>query len=172
MPTPSITTSTRYFDVATTKVYYLPTIAAATLVPTRAEMNAGTNLTPELVDLSGWIVDAEYFDTQNLNSPYRTKAPGIKFSPDSSLLLYTSKTGVDVRTLLVPGTTGFIEWLDGGDTVGNRAEVYPVTVGAIAVLRSTGNDTSGSGSNTLMASLVRVGFAITGAPNQAVTVPA
>lgn len=172
MPTPSIIASTRYFDVATTKIYYLPAIAATTLVPTRAEMNAGTNLTPEVIDLVGWVVDVEYFDTQNLNTTFRTKAPGNKFCADSSLLLYTSRTGLDVRTVLIPGAIGAIMFLDGGDVGGNRAEVYPVTVGAIAVLRSTGNDTTGSGGNTLVASMVRVGFAITGAPNQAVTVPA
>lgn len=175
MPTPSITASTRFFDVATTKVYFLPSIAASTLVPTRAEMNAGTNLSPEVSDWVGWVVGVEYFDTQNINTPFRTKAPGNKFAPESSITFYTSKTGVDIRSLLTPGANGFILFLDGGDIAGNRAECYPITVGSIGVLRITGNTNTGgagSSSTSLQASRVIVGFAITGAPNQAVTVPA
>lgn len=171
MPTPSITASTRYFDVAITRIYYLPAIASATFVPTRAEMTAGINLTPEIADLSGWVVGVEYFDTQNLNQVFRTKAPGIRTAPDSSLTFYTSKTGVDARVTLFPGVTGFIMFLDGGDSVGNRAEVYPITVGSIGVTRNAGNDVANS-STALVASMVQIGFAITGTPNQAVTVPA
>lgn len=172
MPTPPIGASNRYFDVAVTKVYYLPAIAASTLVPTRTEMTAGINLTPELVDWAGWAVDSEYFDTQNLNSSYRTKAPGIKFCADSSVTLYTSKNGVDVRSSLAIGATGYMMFCDGGDIGGNRAEIYPVAVGSAMVLRSSGNDTTSSGTNTITASWVKIGFAITGTPNQAVIVPA
>lgn len=171
MPTPSIVASTRYFDVAVTRIYYLSLIASPLLVPTRAEMNAGLNLTPEIADLSGWVVGVEYFDTQNLNQVFRTKAPGIRTAPDSSLTLYTSKTGVDARATLFPGVTGFIMFLDGGDSVGNRAEVYPITIGSIGILRNTGNDVANS-SSILSGSMVQIGFAITGTPNQAVTVPA
>jgi len=170
MPTPAITASTRYFDVAITRVYYLPVIAASTLVPTRTEMNNGINLTPELNDLSGWVVDAEFFDTQNINTPFRTKAPGVLSTPDSTLTFYTSKTGVDVRASLPPGTTGYIMFLDGGDVAANRAEVYPVTVAAVNVLRSSGNTIGGTGTNG--PARVTIKFAITAAPNQNVTVPA
>lgn len=171
MPTPSIVASTRYLDLGVTRVYYLPTIAASTLVPTRAEMNGGTNLTPELSDWSGWVVDTEYLDVQPVNSPFRSKIPGTLLSPDSSLTFYTSKTGLDVRTIFSRWVTGFIMFLDGGDNAGNRAEVYPVTVGMVSLVRGIVGQTSG-GSGTDVASQVRVGFAITAAPAQNVTVPA
>lgn len=172
MATPALTASTRFFDVANTKIYYLPTISATNLTPTRAEMTAGVNLTSEIIDLVGWVVDAALFDTQNLQSPFQTFAPGNRSTPPSSLLFYTSKNGIDVRNTLSPGVTGYILFLDGGDIAGNRAECYPITVAAIGVLRNAGNDTSGNSSTTMVASLVRVAFAITSAPNQAVVVPA
>lgn len=171
MPTPSIVSSTRYIDVGVTRVYYLSTIAASTLVPTRAEMNGGTNLTNELSDWSGWVVDSEFLDVQPMNSPYKSTIPGSLLSPVSSLSFYTSKTGVDVRTVFSRGVTGFVMFLDGGDSSGNRAEVYPVSVASVSVVRGIVGQTSG-GSGTDVASQVRVGFAITAAPVQNVTVPA
>lgn len=174
MATPPLVSSTRFTDQANTKVLYLPVIVASNLTPTRAEMNNGVDLSGELNDLGGWTVDAELFDTQNLNSPYRTQAPGILTSPPCWLLLYTSKTGTDVRSVLFPGVVGYIMLADGGDTVGHRAEVYPIVVASIGVVRSMPSTTGSSsgGSSTQYPSKVRINFAITGNPAQAVTVPA
>lgn len=162
--TPPITASTRYTDLATARIYYLPTIAAATLTPTRAEMGAGTNLTPEISDLEGWVVDCEYFDTQNMESTFRTTSPGTRSTPNCSLTFYASRTGIDVRSLLSSGTNGFIMFLDAGDFGGNRAEVWPIAVGSTSVLR-TGQSSSPT------AVKIRMSFGITGTPAQSVTVP-
>ncbi len=147
----------------------MPAIAAASLVPTRAEMNNGTNLSTELADWSGWVVDSELLDVQPMNSPYRSKIPGTLISPDSSLTFYTSKTGVDVRTVFSRAVTGWIMFLDGGDVVSNRAEVYPVTVASVSVLRGV---LAADNAGAKAASTVTVKFAITAAPAQNVTVPA
>jgi hypothetical protein len=171
LPTPTIVASTRFMDIGVTKVYYLPAIAASTLVPTRAEMNGGTNLTGEISDWAGWVLDSEFLDVQPMNSPYKSTIPGSLSSPASSLTFYTSKTGGDVRTVFSRGVTGFIMILDGGDVSGNRAEVYPVTVASVSVVRGIVG-TSGGSTGTDVASQVRVGFAIIAAPAQNVTVPA
>lgn len=163
MPTPAITASTRFTDQATTVVYWLPSIAATNLTPTRLEMNAGTNLTPELNDLSGWTIESEQIDTQSMAESFRSRIPGSTSSPDSSITFYTSKTGNDVRVLLPRGTSGYVMFCDGGDVSGYKAEVYPVTVTSNGVMRSaTAQD----------ASKVEVGFSITRQPAQGVTVPA
>ena len=162
MPTPALIASTRFCDQAVTKVYYLPVIAAATRIPTRAEMNAGTNLTPEINDLSGWVIEAELFDTQPMGSAFKTEGVGSLSAPGSSLTFYTSKNGIDVRSLLPRAATGYVMFCDGGDTVANKAEVFPIVVASVGVLRSTGGE----------ASKVRVVFAITAAPAQAVPIPA
>lgn len=176
MTTPALTSSTRFTDQSVTKVYFLPAVTATNLTPTRTEMNNGTDLSGELNDISGWTVDAELIDTQNINTPFRTFMPGVLFAPPSSLTFYTSKTGTDVRSVLTPGTTGYIMFVDGGDVVGHRAEVYPVTIASIGVLRTIPSTTGSAGSSSSGtqqdASKVKVAFAITGNPSQSVTVPA
>lgn len=169
MPTPAITTSIRYMDVGATRVYYLPAIAATTLVPTRAEMNAGTNLSPELADWSGWMLDAELLDTQNMGQGFKSEIPGSLSSPPCSFTFYSSKNGIDVRTVLTRLASGFIMILDGGDITANKAEVWPITVASVSVDRGTlSADSAGADA----ASRIRVVFAITAQPAQGVTVPA
>jgi len=162
MPTPALIASTRFCDQAVTRIYYLPVIAAATRIPTRVEMNAGTNLTGEVNDLSGWVIESEVFDTQPMGSAFKTEGVGSLSASNCSLTLYTSKNGIDVRSLLPRGATGFIMFCDGGDSLANKAEVFPVKVAATGVLRTTGGD----------ASKVRVVFAVTAAPAQGVPIPA
>ena len=55
---PALNKSTRFFQPEVSQVHFLPTIAAGTLIPTRAEITAGTNVTAEIADLSGWQVRA------------------------------------------------------------------------------------------------------------------
>ena len=162
MPTPLLTSSTRYTDQATTKVYFIPSIAATTLAPTRAELNAGTDITGEIHALKGWTVKAAQIVVEDMANPFESKIPGSTQAPDSSITFYTSKTGNDVRTLLPRGTSGFIGFLDGGDVTGNKMEVYAVTVTANGVMR----DPTGKA-----ASAVDVEFAITKTPAQGVSVP-
>ena len=163
MAPPNLTASTRFTDNATTVVYFVPTIAATNLVPTRAELNAGTNLSVEINDLKGWTVQSDLIDVQSLSESFQSKIAGTLSSPDSSLTFYTSKNGSDVRSLLPRGTTGYIVFCDGGDLGGNKAEVYKIQVTANGVMRTIdGKD----------ASKVEVQFAITSPPAQNVTLPA
>jgi hypothetical protein len=162
MPTPAITASTRYFDAGTTKVYYLPSVAATNLTPTRAEMNAGTDLSPEVQDLNGWSVMSGLIDTPDLATTFTGNIPGRTSSPESSITFYASSNGVDVRALLPRGTSGYIMWCDGGDVGGNKGDVFPVRVRAIPKKRSVGED----------ATTIEVQFAITRQPAENITIPA
>lgn len=162
MPTPNITASTRYFDRGTTKVYFLPAVAATNLTPTRAEMDAGTNLSNEVADLNGWSVAAEQIDTPVLGSVFTGSIPGGTSSPESSITFYSSSNSVDVRALLPRGTTGYIMWLDGGDVGGNKADVFPVRVKAAPKQRNLGNE----------AAKIEIQFSVTREPGENVTVPA
>lgn len=163
MPTPVITASTRYIDPAVTKCYYVPTIAAANLTPTRAELNAGTDLSPQLNDMSGWTVTSNLVDTPDLATTFTSKITGRTESADSSLTLYASVNGVDVRALLPRGTSGYIVWMDGGDVAANKCAVYPIKVSSCSVVRTV------SGGE---AAKVMVQVAITGQPGESLTVPA
>jgi hypothetical protein len=163
MPTPLATAAIRYGDNATTVVYWVPSIAATNLTPTRAELNAGTNIGVDLVDSDGWMVEAEQIDSQALNDAFQTKIPGSLSAPDSSLTFALSKNGVDIRTLNPRGASGNVCFLDGGDIAGNKMETYPVTVTSNAVMRSLQSKDIAK---------VKVGYAITKSPGQNLTVPA
>lgn len=162
MATPAITKSTRYFDVGTTKCYYLPTIAAANLTPTRAEMNAGTDLSGEIVDLDGWSTEGDEIETPDLGTLFTSKIPGRTTADDCSLTFHADKAGNDVRTLLPRGTAGYIMWCDGGDVAANIAAVFEVRVRSNSVMRSAGDDNA----------RVQVQFSVTSEPNENVTIPA
>lgn len=161
MATPAITASTRYFDVGRTKVYYLPAVSVPAS-PTRAEMNAGTDLSPEIAEIAGWSVTSNQIATPDFANRYTAQIAGRIESAASSITFYASLTSVDVRALLPRDTTGFILWLDGGDIATHKMDVYPVTVTSVSKMRSAAAD----------AARIQVSFSITAAPSENVTIPA
>jgi hypothetical protein len=163
MATPDIVASTRFTSQGTTKCYFLPTIAAGNLTPTRPEMDAGTNLSPQLNDWSGWTVTSNKISTPDLETTFESSIPGKTSSEDSDITFYASLDGADVRTLLPRGTTGFIMFCDGGDVPGNKADVYPIQVMSNGKVRSVNGED---------ADKITVPFSITAEPAENVTIPA
>ena|SRR6266700_3732705 len=161
MPAGNITASTRYFRPGFTQVTYLPACAIIT-APTRAELNAGTNLSPEISDAAGWDVSVNFIDMPDLGSTFTAKLAGRTSSSDSSLTFYASSNSVDVRALLPRGTTGFVVWFDESDTPGKKMDVFPVTVGSAPKQR---DDLEASAK-------IVINFAVTRTPAENVTVPA
>lgn len=163
MPTPLLTSSTRYTSQGVTKVYYLPTVAASNLTPTRTEMNAGTDLSNEIADWDGWMVTSEKIDTPNLGTTFTEQIPGRTSVEDSSITFYASKNGVDARSLLPRLTTGYMMFCDGGDIPGNKADVFPIQVMSVGKVRSVGGDA---------ADQLTIQFSTTLVPGENVTIPA
>jgi hypothetical protein len=162
MAAPEITASVRYFDPEVTKCYFLPTIAAADLTPTRLEMDAGTDLSPEIAEVSGFTVTSEEINTPDLGSRFTSKIPGRTSAEDSSITFYADLGGNDVRTVLPRDTTGYIQWCDGGDVAGNKSQVFPIRVRSLGQLRSVGDESH----------RLQVQFSSTSEPNEDVTIPA
>jgi hypothetical protein len=160
VPAGAITASTRYYRPGLTQVNYTPAIANKA-APTRAEINAGTNLSPETNAIDGWQPQSNFLDAPDLVSAFVPKVAGSVEAGDSSLTLYASSNSVDVRTLLPRGTVGFILMLDESDTAGRKMDVYPVTVGSQAKIRDIGD-----------VAKIQINFAITSAPAENVTIPA
>lgn len=155
-----LTASTRYFDPEITKVYFVATIADKS-APTRTEIDAGTDLSGEIADLSGWVVTGEAIQTPDLGSRFTSTIPGRIQAEDSSLTFYSDESGSDVRSVLPRDTAGYILWLDGGDVTGNKMDVFPVRVLSVGKQRSTSE-----------AARVQVQFSITAEPAEDVDVPA
>lgn len=160
MPATPITAATRYFRRGTTKVYFCPTISNKS-APSRAELNAGTDLSNEVAEIEGWMVQSETIDTPALGTRFNAKIDGIISSDDSSLMFYASSDSVDVRTLLPRGTNGFVVWLDEGDVATRKMDVFPVRVTATPKERNMDG-----------AARIQAQFAITSEPAENVTVPA
>jgi hypothetical protein len=159
MPATPITASTRYYRPGLTKVYYCATIANKS-APTAGELNAGTDLSGEITAIDGWQPTANFLDAPDLNSSFVAKVAGGLEVGDSSLTMFASSNSVDVRSLLPRGTTGFLVFLDEGQTTGRKMDVFPITVASAPKLRDLGE-----------VARIQVGFAITSAPAENVTVP-
>lgn len=160
MPATPITASTRYFRPGLSKIYFCATIANIAS-PTRAELNAGTDISPEVAAVSGWQPTRNFLDAPDLNSAFIPKVSAGLEAGDSSINLYASSNSVDARTLLPMDTSGFIVFLYEGDVAGRKMNVFPVKVGSDAQEFDLGN----------VAVLV-FQFAITANPARNVTVPA
>ena len=75
---------------------------------TRAEINAGTDLTAEIAEMSGFTVTSDSVDTPDLSNRFTAKIPGRITADDSSISFYASSTSADVRTVLPRDTAGYV----------------------------------------------------------------
>lgn len=163
MPTPKIAVADRYTSLGTTKVYILPSVAAANLTPTRAEMNAGLDVSPQVNDWAGWTLARADIATPDLESVFESSIPGKMTSEQSSLTLYLSQDGNDIRDHLEIDDERFVMFCDGGDTAAGLADVYPVKVKSMPKQRSVNGEA---------ADKILVQFSIIRQPAENVTIPA
>jgi len=156
-----ITQSTRFYTVGLTKCLFLPAVVATDLTPTRSEINAGTDLTPEIAEFEGWSTTSEMIETPDMVSRFVSSIAGAITAEESSISFYASSDGDDARSIFPRDTTGYIVWMDGGDDPGNTCDVYPVLVASAPKVRSM--DT---------ATMIRVDFSITREPGENKVIPA
>lgn len=135
MPPTPLTKTTRFIPQGTSKYYWTPTIAAATGIPTRAELDAGTDLTGEVAAVAGFTTTGDQVDVPDAQSRFTKRVPGSVNPEDSSMTFYGSKTGADASTFFTRDQTGYVVMLDSGDTSGRPAESFPVTVVSVAKQR-------------------------------------
>jgi hypothetical protein len=154
-----ITPAVRYYRRGVTEVLWVPTIAAKDS-PTRTELDAGTALSLEVGEVDGWQVTSNVIETPSLGSLFDAKINGSITADDSSLTMYQSQNGEDVRTLLTRGTNGFIVWMDEGDTSTGLMDVFPVRVLSQGKIR-----------NLTDAAMIQVQFAVTSEPVENVAIP-
>lgn len=161
MPATNIPLAQRFFQPGNVGILFLPAIVATTLVPTTAEVTAGTDLTREVDDWSGWTVSTSFLETKDASTVLRPQLAGAVTFEGSSITFNGSKNGTDARTVFTRGQTGFIIIGDAGVQTGKKADVYPVTVGAVAKLRNLDSTNF----------KIRVDFGITAVPVEDITMP-
>ena len=124
--------STRFINLSHTVVYWCASIADKT-APTRAELNAGTDLTGEIPDdgVSGFAVAAGTVDAPDLKTGFVAQLAGRTTAPASQLTFYRSTNSTDIRSLLTRNLTGFIVVFPEGDIAGQLMDVFPVRVNSL-----------------------------------------
>lgn len=154
-----ITASDRYYRQGVSKCIWAPSVANIA-APTRAEINAGTDLSDEISAVNGWEVTGNTEDAPALGSVFVAKVSSTTTAGDSSLTFYQDATSVDVRSVLSRGSTGYVIWMWEGDVADYLADVFPVKVTSVS------KQTDVSSVAQLMAN-----FAITREPAENVTIP-
>lgn len=155
-----MTATNKYYDVANTKCYLVFTTANPT-APTRSELDAGTDITGEIADVSGFTLSAEELEVPNMNDLFVGRIPGRQSAEDSSIATYGDINGNDITDLLETGDELYVVWLHGGDTANNKMDVYPVRVRSVSRLISLSD-----------AARVQTEFSIRSKPTLGVAVPA
>ncbi|MER5642050.1 hypothetical protein ABT095_34575 [Kitasatospora sp. NPDC002227] len=163
-------TQQRFMRRGITKVLFLKTIAAATNVPTRAELSPGSDLTKSAVDLSrqvsdveGWSLENSPIETPDLGSRFSTSIPGEDKAASSSLTFYEDLAAETVETLLSKDVVGYVVILRKGDIPQSKSmDIFPVRVGSRAPSYSTGTEPA----------KFKVSFAITDVPTLDAAIPA
>ncbi|MFI6249049.1 hypothetical protein [Streptomyces sp. NPDC051016] len=155
-----ISASSRYIPPGTRQYYFVPSIASISS-PSRPELDAGTDLTGEIADVSGFQTTSESTDTPDLGTRFVPKIPGRISADDSSITMYASSDSDDVRQLLPRDTAGFIVQFPEGDVAGQTCDVFPVKVASAPKMTDIEEPAK-----------IEVQFTITAEPAENVTVPA
>jgi len=155
---------------ANEKVVFCPSIASLA-APTRPELTAGVVLVSPgvyqddgLVNMAGFETAPAFIDVPDAATDTTPRIPGRKGSVDASLTFYESATGTSPnRTALAEGTSGYLVRMPYGDVATRRAEVWPITTGAVNTsMLDNGND----------AGTFTVNVAVTAPPEKNAVVPA
>ena len=158
MPATPLNPAERFSALQCLEVVFVPAIADPENV-TRAEIDAGTDLTSEIMEWSGFTTATETIETPDLTR-FVGKIGGRITAEDSSITLYADRGGDDVRDILPRDTIGFLLWMDSGDTPGAYMDVYPIQVNSLTKVRSMD-----------AATVLRVDMSMTRVPVEDVTIP-
>lgn len=152
---------TRFNRKGVTRIYFVPTIASTSLIPTDAEITAGTDYTAQINAIDGFSLENTPIETPDMASTFVSKIGGDDSAADSSLTFYEDSALDDIETDLAKGTSGYIVIFSKGKTPGAKGmDVYPVTVVSNSKAYTTDNE----------AAKITVQFTVTARPvfNQAV----
>lgn len=157
-----INVADKFVHPGVTTIYFVPTIADVS-APTRVELDAGTDLTEEVIAATGWQLTSTRATYNPLGSKFTPSIAGRESVEESNLTLPQDLAGDDVRSVLPKGTKGNIVIMHGGDVESSPMDVWPVEVSSL------GKPISTEGSE--IASIM-VQFAIPAEPAESVAIPA
>ena len=160
MTAQALNTAERFSALNGLEIVFIPSIAATNGTPTRAEIDAGTDLTTEVMEWEGFSTTTETIETPDLTR-FVGRIPGRISAEDSSITMYADRGGDDVRDILPRDTIGFLLWMDSGDTPAALMDVYPMQVSSLVKVRSMD-----------AATVLRADISMTRIPFEDVVIPA
>lgn len=122
-----ITAVKRFYAPEITKIAFCTTVAAKN-APTRSNIDAGTEVLPEVSAVNGFQITGNTIDSPDYGSRFTPQTVGRTQVGDCSLVFYQDQETNDVRTWLTEGETGFVLIMWGGDVEGQLMDVFPVQV--------------------------------------------
>lgn len=119
----------KYMRRGTSRFFFVPTIAATTMIPTRSELSSGTEFSAFIAAMDGWTVANQEIDTPDMADTYDSTIPGSDKADSSSFTFYEDETAADLESIFAKGTTGYVVILRKGDIPGNNSmDVFPIRV--------------------------------------------
>ncbi|MFH8483607.1 hypothetical protein [Streptomyces sp. NPDC018055] len=123
----------KYMRRGTSKFYFVPTIAAESMIPTRTELNAGTEFSEFIAAMDGWTVTNNEIETPDMADTYDSTIPGSDKADQSSFTFYEDEEDADLEETFAKGTVGFVVILRKGDKPGNNSmDVFPIRVATLS----------------------------------------
>ena len=115
----------RFFRRGVSEVFFAASVAVLD-APTSAEITAAVDLSEAIADIGGFMLTNSPIETPNLKTTFDAQIDGVDKTADSTFTLYDDDTDDAIRTALAKGSVGFVILCPYGNTVGKRAEVWPV----------------------------------------------
>ncbi len=127
----------RFMRKGKTRFYYAPTIASAALVPTTAEITAGTRLDVELNEVNGFTFANSPIQVPDMSTSFVPNIPGEDSVEDSNLTFYEQDTTNTIMTTLAKGVVGYIVIFYKGiagaaPAAADKCDVWPIQVASSA----------------------------------------
>jgi hypothetical protein len=134
-----------------------------TLIPTRAELEGGLNLSAAIAGISGFTLENQPIETPDMADDFDGSIPGSDKAEDSSFTFYEDRVTAEIETALAKGKVGNVVILRKGDIPGNKSlDTFPARVGSQSPAYTTDNE----------AAKFETKFTITRRPAQSLPVPA
>lgn len=126
-----ITPAPPYYQVATTHWLVVSAVASGALEPTLTELQAGSDITADIVGVTGFTKTSNNLPVNRMNNLTTGMIPGRNSRDDSSFTLVADKDGADQRATFTEGLETFVVKLEDNFETGSVMSVYSVRVSTV-----------------------------------------
>lgn len=124
----ALNASTRHVQPGLTVIKHLPLIASPTLVPTRAELTSGTDVSLEVYDWDGWAPEGSTAPSRAVGTKKVGGVPSVHTLQQSAFTLNSDIDGNDGRALFVEDLSGYVVFMDAGDEEDRLMDIFKTQV--------------------------------------------